>query len=156
MAFFSRRRSHRDFSDEVQAHLDLEADRLIAEGVSSDEARDAARRAFGNVAFVKERFYETSRWIWLDQFAHDLRYAWRQLRHSPSFVATTVVTLAVALGLLTIAFTVFNAYWLRPLAVRDPGGLHVIAWRSRGCGRRFRSAPPRRAPGRAIRYPRTR
>jgi predicted permease len=134
MAVFSRRRTRADFSDEVQAHLDLEADRLIAEGFSPEEARDSARRAFGNVAIVKERFYETSRWTWLEQFAQDLGYASRQLRHSPAFVATTVATLAVALGLLTIAFTIFNAYWLRPLAVRDPSGLHVIAWRSRTSG----------------------
>ena len=105
-----------------------------------------AQRAFGNVAGVKERFYETSRWIWLDQLWQDLRYAWRGLRHSPAFVATTVLTLAVGLGLLTIAFTIVNAYVLRPFAVRDPGGLHQIVWHSRdGGGDRVPLARPRGA-----------
>src|SRR5688500_6171974 len=136
---FRRRRTHRDFSEEIQAHLDLETDRLIAEGMSPERARDAAYRAFGNVARVKERFSETSRWIVLEQFGQDLRYAARVLRHSRTFLATTVLTLAVGLGLVTVAFTVFNAYVLRPYAVRDPAGLHQLAWRSRdGGGQSFR------------------
>jgi predicted permease len=134
-----RRRSPDDFSSEVQAHLDLETERLIEEGASPAAARDAARRAFGNVTRARERFYEASRWIWIEQFAQDLRYAWRSLRQSPSFVATTVLTLAVGLGLVTVAFTVFNAYFLRPFAVRDPSSLHQIAWRAQdGAGQSFR------------------
>jgi putative ABC transport system permease protein len=131
---FSRRRTHDDFSAEVQAHLDLETDRFIADGLSPEDARAAAQRAFGNVAIVKERFYVTSRWMWLEQFRQDLRYAWRGMRHSPSFVATTVLTLAVGLALITVAFTIFNAYVLRPFAIRDPGGLHQIVWHARDAG----------------------
>jgi hypothetical protein len=69
-----RQRSHDDFSDEVQAHLDLEADRLVSEGWDPDEARAAALRSFGNVAMAKERFYEASRWMWVDHLVQDLRY----------------------------------------------------------------------------------
>lgn len=94
----SRRRPSDDFSDEVQAHLDLETDRLVAEGLTPAEARDAARRAFGNVARANERFYEASRWMWLDRLAQDVRYAARGLRHNPAFLATTVLTLAIGLG----------------------------------------------------------
>ena len=130
MGPFWRRRTQEDFSKEVQAHLDLEADRLIADGSSPDEARRAARRAFGNVAAVQERFHEASRWTWLEQVAQDLRYAARGLRHSPAFVATSVLTLAVGLGLVTVVFTVFNAYVLRPFPVRDPSSLYQIGWRS--------------------------
>jgi hypothetical protein len=108
-----RRRTDDDFSDEVQAHLDLETDRLVADGWSPDAARDAARRAFGNVTTARERFYEATRWMWFEQFVQDLRYAWRGLRHSRAFLATTVLTLAVGLGLVTVAFTVFNAGALR-------------------------------------------
>jgi predicted permease len=134
MGLFSKPRTHDDFSDEVQAHLDLEADRLVSEGLSADEARAAAQRAFGNVARVKERFYEASRWVWLEQMIQDLRYGWRGMRRSPAFVATTVLTLAVGLGLLTVAFTIFNAYVLRPFAIRDPESLHQIVWRAQAAG----------------------
>jgi len=72
--------------------------------------------------------------MWLDQFTQDLRFAWRTMRQSPTFVAMTVLTLAVGLGLVTVAFTVFNAYVLRPFAVRDPSSLHRIGWRARDDG----------------------
>jgi hypothetical protein len=139
MPVFRRRRTHEDFSDEIQAHLDLEAERLVVEGMSPEAARAAALKTFGNVASVKERFYETSPWAPLEQCLQDLRYAWRWMRHSPSLLATVIVTLAVGLGLLTIAFTIFNAYVLRPFAIRDPDGLHQIVWHGRdGGGQGFR------------------
>src|SRR5262245_61045626 len=127
---FRRRRSREDFASEIEAHLDLEADRLVADGWNHDRARQEALRAFGNVALVRESFYEKSRWVWLEQGAQDLRYAWRTLRQSPSFFATTGLTLMVGIGLATVAFTVLNAYVLRPYAVRTPSNLHRIGWRS--------------------------
>jgi predicted permease len=109
-------------------HLALEIDRLVEDGMSPVAARAAAVRAFGSPTRARENFYERSRWMWLEQFLQDLRYAWRGLRANPSFLATTVLTLAVGLSLLTVAFTVFNAYVLRPFAVRDPHGLYRLAW----------------------------
>src|SRR3982751_3981860 len=104
----STRRTDDDFSAEIQAHLEHEIDRLVADGVSPREARAAALRAFGSPTRTREQFYERSRWMWLEQFGQDVRYAWRGLRGSPAFLATTVVTLTVGLSLLTVAFTIFN------------------------------------------------
>jgi predicted permease len=136
-----RRRSDEDFADEVRAHLALEADRLIADGMTPDAARAAALRAFGNAARAREQFHERSRWVFVEQAVQDVRYAWRTLRASPAFLATTVLTLAVGLSLLTVAFSVFNAYVLRPFAVADPGRLYRVAWSApTAVGRTF---PPR-------------
>ena len=115
-----RRRSDEDFAQEVRAHLEIEADRLIAEGCDPREAHDAARRRFGNVLSAQERFHESTRWVWLEQTLQDVRYAWRGLRANPAFAATAMLTLAVGLALVTVIFAVFNAYVLRPFAVRDP------------------------------------
>ena len=125
-----KRRPDEDFSDEVRAHLELETARLIEEGLSPAAARAAARKAFGNVARAEERFHESTRWMWLEQFVQDVRYALRGFARSRAFLATSVLTLAVGLGLLTVAFTVFNAYVLRPFAVQDPEQLYRIAWRA--------------------------
>ncbi len=122
-----RRRSDDDFAREVRSHLDLEAARLVDEGMSPSAARDAARRAFGNVLGAQERFHEAHRWVWVEQVLLDTRYAWRGLRQSPAFLATAVLTLAVGLGLVTSLFAIFNAYVLRPFAVRDPQALHQIS-----------------------------
>jgi predicted permease len=130
MSIFRRPRRHEDFSDEIQAHLDLETDRLVAEGWTRDRASAEARKNFGNVVRLKEQFYESSRWIWLEQLIQDVRYAARILRHSPAFFATAIVTLTLGIGLATVAFTIFNAYVLRPYAIRNPSTLYQIGWRS--------------------------
>ena len=59
-----------------------------------------------------------------------MRYGRGGVRRSPAFLATSVLARAVALGLLTTAFTVFNAYVLRPFAVHDPWSLYRVAWRA--------------------------
>jgi predicted permease len=129
-----RRRTDEDFGAEVRAHLENEADRLMGEGMTPEEARAAAHRQFGNVTRTRERFHDAHRTIWLEQFGQDLRYAWRGLWQSRAFVATTVLTLAVGMGLVTVVFAVFNAYVLRPFAVHDPYSLYGIGWRSQEAG----------------------
>ena len=118
----------------MNAHLALETERLIADGLSPADARAAALKAFGNVVAAEERFYDSNRWIWLEHFTRDLKYGARALWHSPSFLFTTVLTLTVALSLVTVAFAIFNAYVLRPFAVKDPGSLHRVAWRAPDSG----------------------
>jgi predicted permease len=123
-----RRRPDRDFGDEIASHIDLEVERLIADGMDPREARARARRAFGNVAAAQERYYEARRWVWVEQLRQDVRYALRTLWRSRPFVAATVVTLAIALTLITVVFAVFNAYVLRPFAVPDPYSVYQLAW----------------------------
>jgi hypothetical protein len=71
----TRRRPDEDVEREIRAHLEIEADQLIDEGVPPDAAPTAARRAFGNVAALKERLYEARRAAWLDPFRQDGRGA---------------------------------------------------------------------------------
>ena len=127
---FRRTRPDEDFSKEIEAHLDHETDRLIDEGLDRDDARAAAHRAFGNVTLAREHFHERSRFVWLEQTLLDLRYAARGLRQRPAFLLTTVLTLAVGIAVVTVVFTVFNAYVLRPYAIRSPETLHRLSWRS--------------------------
>jgi putative ABC transport system permease protein len=60
---FGRKRNASDFSAEIEAHLQLESERLREQGLSESEARAAARRAFGNLMQTEERFYEAHRWL---------------------------------------------------------------------------------------------
>src|SRR5256884_2949062 len=62
---------------------------------------------------------------------NDLRFALRGFRRSPAFVATVVLTIALGLGLNTSVFTIFDAYVLRPLAIRDPGSLFEVFFQDR-------------------------
>jgi len=129
-----RRRTVDDFSEEIQAHIALEAERLVEQGMSPEAARAAAHRTFGSVTRTRERFYESRRAIWLQQFVQDLRYALRGLRRSRAFVASTVLTLAVGMSLVTVVFAILNAYILRPFAVHDPYSLYSVVWRAQEAG----------------------
>ena len=64
--WWRRRRRDEDFHREIDAHIALETDRLITEGMAPAEARIVARRAFGNITHTQEHCYESHRLMWLD------------------------------------------------------------------------------------------
>lgn len=130
-ALVSRRAADADIDEELRHHLQREIERNINNGMSPTDARDAARRALGNLTVVAEQARETMRWAWFEELRQDVHFAWRSFRRAPAFVATVAITIGIGLGLLVTAFTLFDAYVLRPFVVRDPAALYEVNWRSR-------------------------
>jgi predicted permease len=124
--FWRRKRLERDFSSELRAHIDLEADGLRAEGLSEDEAYARARKTFGNVTLSEEHFYESSRVLWLEHLRQDLGYAFRQLGRNKAFTFVTVATLALGIGANTAIFTLLHKVMLNTLPVNRPGELYRL------------------------------
>jgi predicted permease len=108
------RRTDEDFAREIEAHMAIEADRLIADGVDPVEAADRARRAFGNVTRTRERYYESRRIAWLDDLRRDVRTACRNIRRAPIAAIVIVLSLAAGIGSATAALVVRNVIFYNP------------------------------------------
>ncbi|HTX35748.1 MAG TPA: permease prefix domain 1-containing protein, partial [Bryobacteraceae bacterium] len=80
MRWLRRKQREHDLEREIRADLELEAAEQRAAGLSPEEARHAALRAFGNPALVQEDVRETWGWSFARQLAQDLHYALRTIR----------------------------------------------------------------------------
>ena len=120
------RRSQRDFEDEITSHLQLEIDRLKAQGMSDADAERAARRNFGNVGVAEDRFYHANPLASMQDVLRDLGHAWRSLRRTPAFFVTAVGTLALAIGATAGMFSVVNTVLLEPLPYPNSDRLVVL------------------------------
>ena len=109
------RRSQQDFEDEIRSHLELETERLRAQGLSAADAERMARLRFGNVGVAEDRFYHAQRFASWQDSGRDIRHAWRALRRTPGFLVTCVVTLGLAIGAVTGMFAVVNAVIIKSL-----------------------------------------
>jgi putative ABC transport system permease protein len=126
------RRSQRDFEEEIQAHLQLEIDRLRALGLSPSDAERTARRNFGNVGVTEDNFYHGQRFSSLEDGMRDLKHAWRALLRTPGFLIAAVATLALAMGATAGMFNVVNNVLLRPLPY--PNADRLVALRGTAPG----------------------
>ena len=125
-ALFRRKKLDADLDQELRAHIELAVEENRTRGMSEQQARTAALRAFGGVACIRESYRIQQGLPWLEQAARDIGYAVRKLRGSPGFALTAILTLALGIGAVTSVFSVVNAVLLKPFAFRDPGRLVVM------------------------------
>jgi putative ABC transport system permease protein len=142
-ATLGRRRSlYNDLGAEMREHLEEKTAQLQRDGLSREEAEQAARRAFGNATLVEQRSREVWQWPTLESIFADIRFALRQLRKSPGFSAVVIAILALGIGANVAIFSIVDAVLLRPLPYKNANRL-VVVWQSdaahRGTGAWFDS-----------------
>ena len=115
-----------DLCSELDFHLAETADRLIAEGVSEQEAWRLARLRLGNYSFQKERTRDMNIAEWLDVAVADFKYSVRQAKLTPGFTAVAILSLALGIGANTAIFQLLDAIRLRGLPVKNPSQFATV------------------------------
>jgi macrolide transport system ATP-binding/permease protein len=126
MKWWQLKKRDADLERELRSDLELEEEEQRDSGASPEEARYAARRAFGNATLIKEQTREAWGWAPFERFVQDLRYAWRQLQKSPGFTITALCTLALGIGASVAIFGFVDATLLQPLPYANPGRIMSV------------------------------
>jgi len=109
--------------DELEFHLERQIAENVAAGMSTEEARYAALRLFGNPALVREEARSSWSWNGLASLLRDLRYGFRTLTRAPGFAAIAILVLALGIGANVVLFTLVRSVLLKPLPFKDPDRL---------------------------------
>ena len=123
------RKRDADLVRELQSDLELEEEEQRERGLSAEDARYAARRAFGNTTLIREQTRANWSWVWIDSFIHDLKYGFRGMRRNQGSTVFAILIVGLGIGGASTVFSVVNALLLRPLPFRDPSQL---VWISNG------------------------
>lgn len=118
--------------DEIQGHIDMRVDDLVASGMTQTEAEAIARREFGATSRIAEDSREAWRWSWLEDLWRDLRYATRTLSRDRGFTVTAVLSLALGIGVNTTVFSLANEFLLSEPSARNPQSMVRIEVGGRG------------------------
>ncbi|HKF67590.1 MAG TPA: permease prefix domain 1-containing protein, partial [Vicinamibacterales bacterium] len=125
-ALVFRKRMDQELRGELDFHLDMMVRRNVARGMSVDEARRLAALRFGPSPAVLESCRDERRVNLAYGLGNDIRYALRQFRRAPAFVAICVLSLGCGIGANTAIFSIVNAVLLRPVAFPEPDRLVAV------------------------------
>jgi len=134
-SLFRNNQVEHELAREVAAHLTLLTDDFERRGMSPDEARLAAKRAYGGVEQARQAHRDERSFLWIEQAIQDLRYALRMLAKSPGFATVVIFTLALGIGANTAIFTEIDAVLLRSLPAADPQHLVILEWSAQHKGK---------------------
>jgi putative ABC transport system permease protein len=104
-----------DFREEIEFHVEMRAELNRQAGAASEEARESARRQFGNATLIQEDMRRMHINTFLESLLQDLRYAARGFARQPLFTLTTVFAAALGIGSATAVFSVVDRILFRSL-----------------------------------------
>ena len=126
MKWWQSKKRDADLERELRSDLELEEEEQREGGVSEEEARYAALRAFGNPTLIREQTRAVWSWNWLESLARDLRFSLRTLRRTPGFTVIAILVMALGIGANVALFTVVRGVLLKPLPFDDPDRLVML------------------------------
>jgi predicted permease len=126
MRWWQRKKRDADLERELRSDLELEEEERREGGISEDEVRYAALRAFGNPSLIREQTRATWSWSCLESLARDLRISLRTLLRTPGFAVIAIVVMALGIGANVTLFTVVRGVLLKPLPFQSPDRLMML------------------------------
>ncbi|WP_321477594.1 ABC transporter permease [uncultured Paludibaculum sp.] len=126
--WFRRRNLESGLDRELQYHFDRRVADLVHTGLPESEARRQAAIELGGITQLQEQVRDVWFTRWLRDFAYDLRFSARSFLRTPSFTATTVLSLALGIGATTAIYSLVDQVLLHALPVRDPSRLVLVDW----------------------------
>ena len=123
---FQKEEQDRELEDELASHLELQIEDHLRAGMSPAEARRQAAVRLGGFEAVKESYRDQARFPLLDNLAQDVRIGWRGLMRNPVFTATSVLLLALGIGINASIFSIFDAVVIRDLPIPRPGEIVTV------------------------------
>jgi predicted permease len=124
MHWWQIRKRNADLERELRVDLELEEEEQHQRGQSDEEARYAARRAFGNAVLIREQTHEAWGWAPLERMWQDVRFAFRQMAKNRRFAAVCILTLALGIGAQTTIYSVIYAVLIDPYPYR--GAMRMV------------------------------
>src|ERR1700735_3303070 len=122
----------REIDAELKAHIETRIEDNLAAGMSPEVARRDALLRFGNASVMRERANDADTSPLLAGIGRDVHYALRQMRHSPGFALTAILTLARGIGANVVVLSVLNAVILRLLNLPHSERMYTIARKTHG------------------------
>lgn len=123
-ALVRRGQLERQLEEDIRFHIEMETEKNVRAGMTVEEARRAAERAFGRVEDTKESVRDERGVGMIENLMRETRFALRRLRRRPTFTAVVVITLGLGIGATTSIFSVVKSVLLDPLPY--PNGERLV------------------------------
>jgi putative ABC transport system permease protein len=126
----------RDFSQELDAHLEMLIEDNIRRGLAPDEARRLAAVKLGAASSLRSQHRDVRGFRFVDDFVQDVRFAMRLMNRERWFSVAAIAVIALGIGANTVGFSIVNAAFIRGMGFEDGDRLRIVSFRP-DRGRRY-------------------